>query len=129
MKIEDFLGASTNHVFTSELASSLGPRKEQHHGDRSYAIYARGGVELSVDPALDIVKGVFIYPDRKRKPGFTGELPAGVTTSDTRDGLLAKLGEPDETLASRWDTWERAAYKLRAEYASDGNLKMFVLMG
>ena len=128
MKIEEFVGANVDEVFNSGLASALGARKDQHHGDRSYAIYSRGGVELSIDPGLGLVNGVFVYPDRKRKPGFEGELPGGVTTSDSRAELLAKLGEPDDSLPGLWDTWERGAYKLRAEYTSEGELKMLVLM-
>lgn len=132
MELIDFLGAASRDVFTSELASRLGRRKDTHHGDVTYAEYPKGGVDLVIDPSVELVTTVFVYVPTKKRPAYAGPLPEALSLDLSREGIRAKLGDPQESRdgAMSWDTWERGDYRLRAEYKKDGQrLKMLVLMG
>ena len=127
-----FLGTPSRDVFTSDLASRLGRRKDTHHGDVTYAEFPKGGISLVIDPSTELVTTVFVYAESKKKTGYAGDVPEGLSLDLSRDELRAKLGDPQESRDGlmSWDTWERGDYRLRAEYKKDGQrLKMFVLMG
>jgi hypothetical protein len=121
------LGMRLDTVAKSPFVLAFGePGLAKMVHDRQYFEYPNSGIAFDAD--LDgRVASVFLYAEGYQDcKGFAGELPEGISFTDDRREVQARLGQPAASgggtvmpflgEAPRWDRFDRHSYSLHIQY-------------
>jgi hypothetical protein len=121
------LGMRLDDVAKSPLVLAFGePGHAKMVHDRLYLEYPNSGIAFDAD--LDgKATTVFLYSEGYQDyKGFAGELPDGISFTDDRRAVHARLGQPSASgggtviqffgKAPRWDRFDRQSYSVHVQY-------------
>lgn len=130
--VRDLIGVLARHGgeadFADRLRALIGEFETwTDEGDTFFKSRA-SGLEVLVD-ATGGVQAVFLFgPGCEEGPEYRGELPLGLSFSDSREKVRSMLGEPDETgegevylgeVVYPWDKYRQDGYSVHARYTLD----------
>jgi hypothetical protein len=134
------LGMCLDEVAKSPFVVAL---QESGHAemvhDRLYLEYRNSGIAFDAD-LHGRATTVFLYAEGYQDyKGFAGEFPEGISFTDDRRAVHARLGQPSGSgggtviqsfgKAPRWDRFDRRLYSLHIQYIEgDGSVTLVSLM-
>jgi hypothetical protein len=138
--VASMLGMRLNDVTESSLVRWLDePSKTELIEDRFYMEMPASGIVFIA--GLDgRVATIQLYAEGYQDyKGFAGELPEGISFTDDRRGIRARLGQPAASgggtviqffgKAPSWDRFDRDSYSLHIQYVEgDGSINLVSLL-
>jgi hypothetical protein len=135
------LGMSLDEVAAANFILSLNEKPEiSQIEDRFYMELSASG--LSFDANMDRrVKSVFLHSaGYNGYQGYAGTLPKGLTFSDSREAVRARLGKPSDSgggkfiaffgIAPMWDRFDQDSFCLHVQYANgEKSIELVTIMG
>lgn len=107
--------------------------------DESYVEFKGLGFSLIVDESGTVTAVQFFAPNYQGYSGFSWDLPTGVSFSDTRELVQAKLGIPFLSgggnrvptlgVAPKWDKFTLEGYVVYARYGEGDRLVLLEVSG
>lgn len=129
-----FVGRAEDSPEVIDFVESIGapPIVETFEGERRYFTFAEHGLDIVFDQGLATGCHLFVVPEEESVRPYVGPLPHALSFSDSRDLVVAKLGQPAKSHQGRedprpgvrikpWVKYSFATHMLHVQFTQDGS--------
>jgi hypothetical protein len=138
-----FVGKAEDSPEVTDFVKSIGvpPVIENFEGERRYFTFAEHGLDIVFDKGVATGCHLFVVAEEESVRPYVGQLPHGLSFSDSRDVIMAKLGQPAKSHRGRedprpsvhikpWVKYNYPTHALHLQFTQDGSqIELVTLLG